>query len=356
MDQFAKLPEMASPTLPAVHALGVKEALGDKPMCGGCGAKVGRAALRGVLADLPKSERDDVQMIEGDDAGLSVIGETKQVMSTDHLRGFTNDPYMMTKIAAVHALGDIWAMGAKPQAVSVSVILPRMSADLQRRTMAEIMAAAHEVIAGAGGAIVGGHSSLGDEFTIGFTATGLCEIDPITLSGAQVGDAIILTQPVGSGVIMAAEMAGMAHGVDVLAALESMTQGQAEASNILSNAHAMTDVTGFGIAGHLDGICGSSGVGAELTLSAIPIMSGAQMLSRRGIRSSLYADNVASSGLFSGLAAPDTELLFDPQTAGGLLATVEAEDADAILKALHNAGYSDAAIIGEVTSSSVKVS
>ncbi len=330
MDQFDELPAMDAPQLPRTTALGVKEALGDKPMCGGCGAKVGRKALQNIL---------HAQF--GDDAAEVQRG---QVMTTDHLRALTHDPVLMTRIAAVHALGDIWAMGAAPQAATASLILPRMSADLQERTMAEIMTTADAVFADAGARIIGGHSSLGDELTIGFTVTGLAA-KPITLAGAKAGDALIITKPVGSGTIMAAEMAGRADGADVMACLDLMTQSQAAASGILGKAHAMTDITGFGLAGHLRGICDASGVGAELRLEAIPVMDGAPGLCAAGVRSSLFADNRTGAGVIEG---PDFDLLFDPQTAGGLLAAVAAKDADGLVARLQDAGYT-AAIIGKIT-------
>ena len=330
MDQFDSLEPMAAPKLPRTVALGVKEALGDKPMCGGCGAKVGRAALQHVLADH-----------FGDDAAEVQPG---QVMSTDHLRALTHDPVLMTRIAAVHALGDIWAMGAKPQAATASLILPRMSAALQERTMTEIMTTASEVFDKAGAKIIGGHSSLGDELTIGFTITGLTKT-PITLAGAKPGDKLILTKPIGSGTIMAAEMAGKAKGADVMACLDLMTQDQAQASAILGKAHAMTDITGFGLAGHLRGICDASGVGVTLNLDAIPLMDGALALSAAGVRSTLFEDNRIGAGTIDG---PVIDLLFDPQTAGGLLAAVTPKSADAALKKLRDAGYT-AAVIGEIT-------
>ncbi|WP_394180123.1 selenide, water dikinase SelD [Yoonia maritima] len=330
MRQFDDLPEMEAPKLPRVTALGMAEALGDKPMCGGCGAKVGRAALQNVLAGQ-----------FGDDAAEIQPG---QVISTDHLRALTNDPVTMTSIAATHALGDIWAMGAKPQAATVSLILPRMSSALQERTLVEIMATATEILNKAGAKVAGGHSSLGDELTIGFTITGLTDA-PITLAGAKVGDAIILTKPIGSGTIMAAEMAGNAKGADVISCLELMMQGQARASEILHIAHAMTDVTGFGLAGHLRGICDMSGTGAVLKRDEIPVMQGAQSLCDTGTRSSLFADNVVGAGQIQG---PLFDLLYDPQTAGGLLAAVSRESAEQILADLKKAGY-PAAIIGEIT-------
>jgi len=330
MDQFDELPAMEPPKLPRTTALGVKEALGDKPMCGGCGAKVGRRALANTLSGQ-----------FGDDAAEVQKG---QVMSTDHLSALTLDPVLMTRIAAAHALGDIWAMGAAPQAATATLILPRMSSDLQERTMAEIMQAADAVFAEAGARIIGGHSSLGDELTIGFTVTGLTK-KPITLAGAKAGDVLVVTKPIGSGTIMAAEMAGKARGADVIACLDLMTQPQAAASQILHKAHAMTDITGFGLAGHLRGICDASGVGALIDLNAIPLMQGALELSAAGVRSSLFDDNRTGAGTITG---PVLDLFYDPQTAGGLLAAVSAKDADRLLKELADAGYT-AAMIGEVT-------
>ncbi|MEO1638738.1 MAG: selenide, water dikinase SelD [Pseudomonadota bacterium] len=330
MNQFAELEMMGAPNVPRTTALGMGEALGDKPMCGGCGAKVGRAALQGAVGDA-----------FGDDAAEVQPG---QVMSTDHLRAFVEDPVVMTRVAATHALGDIWAMGATPQAATINLILPRASAELQARTVAEITDVANTVFAEAGGRIIGGHTSLGAELTIGFTITGLVK-RPITLAGAKPGDALILTKPLGSGTIMAAEMAGKARGADVIACLDLMMQGQAEASKILKDARAMTDVTGFGLAGHLRGICDASGTGAQLKRDAIPVMDGALAVSQAGVRSSLYADNVTAAGPIAGSVF---DLIYDPQTAGGILAAVPGKGADKLLQKLCEAGYTSA-IIGTVT-------
>ncbi|MEX0306604.1 MAG: selenide, water dikinase SelD [Ruegeria sp.] len=337
MNRFRDLPRMAAPALPRHHAAGLHEALGEKPMCGGCGAKIGRGALQTALQELPQLERSDITPLPGDDAALLQTGGVRQVMTSDHLRSFTNDPALMTRFAAVHALGDIWAMGAQPQAATATIILPRMSAELQQRTMSEIMRIASEVMHNAGAEIVGGHSSMGDEMTIGFTLTGLCNADPITLSGAKPDDALILTKPLGSGILMAAEMAGQAEGDWVAGAFQQMVQPQGEASRILHNAHAMTDVTGFGLAGHLQGICDASGCGATLSLDAIPVMEGATELSDQGIRSTLYADNRAIAPELP--TGGKTDLLFDPQTAGGLLAAVAADEAGDLCNELRAAGY-----------------
>ncbi|MFK7755129.1 MAG: selenide, water dikinase SelD, partial [Sedimentitalea sp.] len=293
MNQFRDLPTMETPKLPAQHALGLRDALGAAPMCGGCGAKVGRRALRGALAGHAGAARDDVRTLAGDDAALLITGGQRQVISTDHLRALSNDPVIMARLAALHALGDIWAMGAQPQAATASVILPRMSAALQQRTMGEIMHSASAVMAEAGAALVGGHSSVGSELTIGFTLTGLCANEPITLAGARPGDVLILSKPIGSGVVMAGEMQGRAAGAWVAAALDMMGQSQKNAAHILASAHAMTDVTGFGLAGHLLNICEASGVAATLNAGAVPLMEGALQLSQNAVRSSLFDENRA---------------------------------------------------------------
>ncbi|MFC6688035.1 selenide, water dikinase SelD [Jhaorihella thermophila] len=343
MEKFRDLPAMEPPELPPMHAEGLPEAIGDKPMCGGCGAKVGRAALRAGLAPVAGAARSDIEPLPGDDAALLKTGGARQVISSDHLRAMVEDPAVMTRIAAVHALGDVWAMAAQPQAATASLILPRMSPELQERTLAEIMAAAQEVMGEAGAAIVGGHTSMGDELTVGFTVTGLCDGDPVTLAGGRPGDALILTKPLGSGVLMAAEMGGRARGDWVADALALMCQPQGAASRILSGAHAMTDVTGFGLAGHLMGLCEASGCAAELYLDDIPLMRGAAELAEAGIRSILFPQNRALA--LSLPAGGRHDLLFDPQTAGGLLAAVERAQAAELLAALHEAGY-HAALVG----------
>jgi selenide, water dikinase len=354
MTKFKDLPQMDAPELPRRAADGLADLMGAKPMCGGCGAKVGRGALRSALADLPPTNRADVEALPGDDAGLLRIGGQQMVISTDHLREMTPDPVLMTRIAAVHALGDIWAMGATPQAATATVILPRMSAALQERTLAEVMATASEFMSAAGASIVGGHTSMGDEMTIGFTVTGLCDRPPITLAGALEGDVLILTKPLGSGVIMAAEMAGQARGDLVAKAFAAMIQPQGGASLALARAHAMTDVTGFGLAGHLAGLCEASGLGAVVTLADVPLLEGALALSEAGVGSTLLPDNKAGAGPVSGAIGPLGDLMFDPQTAGGLLAAVAEAEVEGILAALRAAGYPAARIGRMVARSGVR--
>jgi selenide,water dikinase len=342
MNQFDPLPVMPTPALPLKLATGVAEALGDAPLCGGCGAKVGKGALSAALAQLPATTRSDIQSLPGDDAAILRTGGATQVLTTDHLSAVTADPVVMTRIACIHALGDVWAMGAAPQAATLSLILPRMTDPLQRRTLDEVIVTASEVLTDAGAAIVGGHTTQGDSLTIGLSLTGLCETPPITLAGAKPGDVLILTKPIGSGTILAGEMRGQARGVDVLACWGWMVRPQAQAAQQLAGAHAMTDVTGFGLAGHLDGMCEASGVGATVRLNDVPLLEGAHDLAAAGVRSSLHPANRTASLV----PVPDTPLgalMFDPQTCGGLLAAVPKQLADQIAES--QSGW----IIGEIT-------
>lgn len=342
MRQFRDLKPMAPPSPPRIRARDDGPGL---PLCGGCGAKVGRGALQRATAGLPRLH-DSVTRLPGDDAALLTLGGQRQVLTTDHLSAVTEDIALMARFAAIHALGDIWAMGAEPQTALAQIVLPQMSDHLQARSLTEIMQVAGQVLAEAGAEIIGGHTTLGPALSIGFSLTGLCPSDPVTLAGAQVGDSIILTKPLGTGVVLAAEMAGRAQPADVVAAYDSMARAQGQAAGILATAHAMTDVTGFGLAGHLQGICLASGVGAQLTLGDIPLLPGALALSGQGVRSSLYADNRSLLPELSEKGA--AALLFDPQTCGGLLACLPARDAAVALQALTAQGY-HAAIIGQVT-------
>lgn len=347
MTMVQRLPRMPIPALPHPHALGLAEALGDKPLCGGCGAKVGPATLRAALADLPTP---DGSIGAGDDAALVPMGGARVLLATDHLRAVTEDSFLMARIAATHALGDLFAMGATPTAALASLILPRLSEPLQARTLAEITAGLRAILDAEGVALVGGHTTIGSELTIGLTVTGPAPDRPLTKSGARPGDALILTKPLGSGVLLAAEMQGLAPGRAVAALWPMLAQSQAAAARLLApHAHAMTDVTGFGLAGHLDEMLSDPTLGARVDLAALPLYDGAQDLAARGLASSIApANRAALIGRLAAPATPRAALLVDPQTAGGLLAAVPPETAAPLLSALHDAGYC-AARIGTIT-------
>ena len=346
MAQFNPLPTMPTPKAPRVAAL--DEEAGDAPLCGGCGSKVAPAVLSETLAAQARGTRPDILTGPGDDAALLDLGGVRQVLTTDHLRAFLLDHGLMARITALHALGDIWAMGARPQAALAAITLPRMSRSLQARTMAEIMAEAGSTLRAAGAEIVGGHSNMGAELSIGFTLTGLLHGPAITTGGARAGDALILTRPIGSGTLLAAEMRGLARGGDIAALLATLSKPQGDAAEILGDAHAMTDVTGFGLAGHLAAICRASQVGARLDLAAIPVFAGAEGLAAQDIRSTVWEANRHAAPVIGAGDAPRAALLHDPQTAGGLLAAVAPDGAEDRLQALRAAGH-DAAIIGRVT-------
>ena len=335
MDKLDHLPPMKAARIPETSALGAREIMQEKPLCGGCGAKVGAALLADALSNLDTRAHPQVVTGVGDDAAVvKMPGGGFQVLSTDHLRAMVHDPVQMTRIAAVHALGDVWAMGAAPQVALSSLILPRMSPPLQARTLREITDAARAVFDAAGASLVGGHTTMGAELTIGFTVTGTRDTMPITIAGAQPDDVLLLTRPIGSGVMMAAHMEGTAQGRDVANTLAIMQQPQSQQADILRDAHAMTDVTGFGLAGHVLAMCKASGLCATLRHADIPVYAGARALSDAGVGSSLLQanrDNAPTAGI-------DDPLIHDPQTAGGLLAALPPKAAETALRQLESKG------------------
>ncbi len=342
IERLRDLPPMPEPEPPREAALGAVAG----PLCSGCGAKVGAGTLTAALAALPRPAREDVASAPGDDAAVLRVGDARLVATTDHLRAFTEDPWMLARIAAIHAMGDVWAMGAEPQAALATIVLPRMAERMQAETLREVLAGASGALLAAGAELAGGHTTMGAEMMVGFAVTGLPRAAPIGLSGARPGDALILTEPLGTGTILAAEMQIRARARDVAACLAMMQRPQGEAAAILAGAHAMTDVTGFGLAGHLANICRASGAGARLDLDAIPLLPGAEALAREGVASTLAPANRAAvaADLPDGRRA---DLLFDPQTAGGLLAAVPAGDAESLVRRLRDAGH-EAALIGEM--------
>jgi selenide, water dikinase len=354
MERLSDLPPMPRPPVPAGATEGLADHLARRPLCGGCGAKLGPGTLSAALAGLPAPLHPEVLSGPGDDAAVLANGPGVQVMTTDHLRAFCNDSRLMARVAALHALGDVWAMGAVPQVALAQVTLPPLGAEMQARMLGEIMDEAVGTFREAGADVVGGHSTEGAELTIGFTVTGTAR-RAIGKGGAQAGDALILTKPLGSGTILAAEMA-LARLADLMlgevwtACIGQMLRPQGTAAAILAPvAHAMTDVTGFGLAGHLLEMLEASGTAATLRLADIPLMPGALELAQAGHGSSLQPANLAAVSWR--MTVPEDRrvtLLTDPQTCGGLLASVPADIARVLVEALRKEGH-DAAMIGEVT-------
>ena len=342
-----KLTEL--PTMDAAIGNADGGAPAEHALCGGCGSKLGRKPLLGALRRLPEPSRGDVLFGGGDDAAALRFGKQVQVISTDHLRPLTGDFWLHARISALHALGDVWAMGAKPQSALAHVVLPEMPDRMLESTLEEIMDAAASAFRAEGADVVGGHTSLGAEMLIGFTVTGIADDQAIRKGGARPGDRIIATRAVGSGTILAGEMRGIADGRNVICALSEMARSSGSAAGILSSAaSAMTDVSGFGLAGHLMEMLEQSGVSARLDLDSVRVLAGAAELAAKGVRSVIWPANRGTAERMSLPAEPRADLLFDPQTAGGLLATVPASDAASVLERLRGAGE-PAAEIGEIT-------
>jgi selenide,water dikinase len=313
--------------------------------CGGCGAKVGAEVLAAALATLPRAATPDLLTTLDDAAVLKPPLGKLLVQSVDHFRGFIDDPYVFGQIAAAHALSDIYAMGAEPWTALAIASVSYASGDKMRAELSAMLLGASEILAEAGCALIGGHSAEAAEPALGFAVTGLVESGRIMRkSGLQPGDQLILTKPLGTGIVLAGHMRGNTRAQWLIAAIDSMRTTNAEAARIglAHRPRAGTDITGFGLAGHLQEMLEASAVAAVLRLSAIPALPGARALASHGIESTLAPENRRILG-----DAPDIALLVDPQTSGGLLLGLPASRAGACLQALQDGGI-NAAIIGEV--------
>lgn len=328
--------------------------------CGGCGAKVGANILSRALGSLQPVARKDVLigLHEPDDAAVVKVPAGKAVVQTvDFFRAFIDDPYLFGKVAANHALGDIFAMGAEPQtATAVCTVPPGLEAKVEDLLL-QMMGGAVEVLNAAGCSLVGGHTGEGRELALGFAINGLIDekmSEVMRKGGMQAGDMLVLTKPIGTGTLFAAHGRGAARGRWIDGAMQSMLVSNQVGAQILSayGATACTDLTGFGLLGHLVEMTRPSGVDAELNLGALPLLDGATDCVKAGIVSSLQTSNVRLRRAVRNMEefAQDARypLLFDPQTAGGLLASVPAGQADACVAALQAAGYAQAAIIGRI--------
>ncbi|OHC71074.1 MAG: selenide, water dikinase SelD [Rhodocyclales bacterium RIFCSPLOWO2_02_FULL_63_24] len=365
MRKFAELAPMAA-TAPVADQVPLApeeqaQALSAVAMrCGGCGAKVGASVLARALASVQPIEREDVLigLHAPDDAAVLRVPPGKAMVHTvDFFRAFIDDPWIFGRIAANHALGDIFAMGAAAQsATAIATVPPGLEAKVEDSVF-QMMAGAVAVLNEAGCALVGGHTGEGSELALGFAINGLIDENLngiLTKGGMRPGDVLVLTKPIGTGTLFAAHARLKARGRWIDAALESMQVSNRNAMPVLiaHGATACTDLTGFGLLGHLVEMTRPSGVDAELELAALPLLDGAAECIAAGILSSLQPANLrlrrALKNQEEALKHPNYPLLFDPQTAGGLLASVAAERADACLAALHEAGYPHAARIGRV--------
>ncbi|MBT3305764.1 MAG: selenide, water dikinase SelD [Alphaproteobacteria bacterium] len=363
MQKFNELPEMGTeeaarldPGLADPTTLSDLSAIAMR--CGGCGAKVGANVLTRALADLQPIGNDDVLvgLHAPDDAAVVQVPDAKVMVHTvDYFRAFIDDAYVFGQVAANHALSDIFAMGAEAQtALAIATVPFGLEAKVEA-SLREMMAGALDVLNEAGATLVGGHTSEGPELALGFSVNGLADRDTILQKGGMVaGDALILTKALGTGTLFAADMQQKAKGRWIEGALKSMVQSNRLGAQCLFDfgATACTDVTGFGLLGHLVEMTKASGVDVEIDLAAVPILDGALETVRLGILSSLQPANVrlrrAIRNQEEARGHECYPLIFDPQTSGGLLASVPADQVEACLKALRDLGYGDAAMVGRV--------
>jgi selenide, water dikinase len=371
MRKFSEFPEMSANTAsaPSKTALNAVKLNSEESLqaisaiamrCGGCGAKVGATILQNALSNLHPVQREDVLigLKDPDDAAVvRVPPGMAMVHSVDFFRAFIDDPYIFGKVAANHALGDIWAMGGQAQsATAVCTVPPGMDSKVED-VLFQMMTGALEVLNEADCSLVGGHTGEGKELALGFAINGLIEDKPEAIlrkSGMKPGDVLILTKPIGTGTLFAAHARLAAKGRWIDAALQSMVISNRIGAQILREhgGTACTDLTGFGLLGHLVEMTRPSEVDAEIHLSALPLLDGAQECVEAGITSSLQSANVRLRRALRNQEAfvkhPRYPLIFDPQTAGGLLASVPADRVDACIAALKAQGYPHTCKIGRI--------
>jgi len=327
--------------------------------CGGCGAKVGSLVLARVLARLKQFPREDILVgLEApDDAAVTAVPPGKvSVQTVDFFRALVNDPYVFGQIAATHALNDIYAMGAEPHSALAIAVVPYAAEHIVEEQLFQLLSGAVAVFERDSVALAGGHSAEGAELALGFSVQGFADAQKLLRkSGTRRGDQIILTKPLGTGTLFAAEMRGAAKGRWIDRAIQSMLASNRAAAAILQRrgATACTDVTGFGLLGHALEMAQASKVALEIRMSELPLLDGATECVKAGIMSTLYPDNVRSKRAISNIESASRldcfPLLFDPQTAGGLLASLPSERATQCLAELQQNGYLHAAIIGRVS-------
>ena len=297
----------------------------------GCACKIGAAELREIRAGLPAFS--DPALLVGldpaDDAAVYELSDELALVQTlDFFTPIVDDPRDFGRIAAANALSDVYAMGARP-VLALNIVafsLERLGGEL----LAEILAGGAEVAAAAGVAIGGGHSIDDPEPKYGMTVSGVVHPDELlTAAGAQPGDELYLTKPVGGGLVTTGAKRGIAEPAWIEAAVETMTTLNAEAAEAARacGAHALTDVTGFGLLGHLHEICEASGVGAEIDAAAVPALPGALELAASGKAeaggSRRNAEDAERFTTWSEDVSPERRaLLTDAMTSGGLLAAV----------------------------------
>lgn len=323
---------------------------------GGCGCKIAPAVLQDILKGMPAAQAFPDLLVgteTSDDAAVwRLNAEQALVATTDFFMPVVDDPFDFGRIAATNALSDVYAMGARPILALAIVGMPVNV--LPAEAIGRILAGGASVCAAAGIPVAGGHSIDSVEPIYGLVALGLAHPARImTNRTARAGDMLILTKPLGVGVLSAAfkqealDAAGYAAMVASTTRLNAVGPALAE----LPGVHALTDVTGFGLLGHLLEMCRGAGLSAVVE-GLPPLLAGVEALARAGVRTGASGRNWASYGdaveLPAGLAEWRRDLLTDPQTSGGLLAAVAPEAAEAALSLARGAGFAEAAVVGRM--------
>ncbi|MGI4787286.1 MAG: selenide, water dikinase SelD [Janthinobacterium lividum] len=324
--------------------------------CAGCAAKLGpaslNAAVKGLFENIPRDPKVIVGFGTLDDAGVYKLSDTQALVQTvDFFPPMVDDPYLFGEVAAANALSDIYAMGGLPlTALNITCFPASLDLGILNSILRGGLAKCQE----AGVALMGGHTVDAPEIKFGLSVTGTIHSDHIwTNAGAQVGDTLVLTKPIGVGVITTGIKQGVSSQEAIDAALTSMRTLNRAARDAAASVgpNACTDVTGFSLMGHLYQMLRASHATARVYADQIPFLPGALELARQGIGPGGTQRNKAYFGeyvsLSSAMDPAVTELLFDPQTSGGLLVSVSGDKKDALLDAMavHNV---PATVIGEV--------
>ena len=311
--------------------------------CAGCGAKVGAGVLAQLLDGI--QVHSDPNLLVGfdrsDDASVYKISDDLALVQTvDFFPPIADDPYLFGQIAATNALSDVYAMGGEPKLCLNIMAVP---ADMPKDAVHQMLRGGYDKVYEAGALITGGHSILDEEPKYGLAVTGFVHPGRVlTNSGAKPGDVLLFTKPIGIGVLTTAAKAGMASEESMALAHRLMTTLNKSARDCMVKyrVHACTDVTGFGMLGHLTELAQGSGVEVELDVDSVDLIPEALELARMGILpEGMYRNRAFAE---SGVDAGETELcrqdlLYDPQTAGGLLMAVDPADADALYAELAGA-------------------
>ena len=359
MRKFSDLPEISADT-PKVSA-GLRSDLPATIRCGGCGAKLGADSLNAVLErlDVPVSAATISGI--GEDAAVVQVAAGNLAISCDGFRAMIDDTYRFGRISAHHALNDLFAMGAEPRFGLAIATVPLMADAMMEDDLFQMMSGALDVFTAHGVDLVGGHSAEGAELGLAFSVTGTLAGGALAKHGLRAGEHLVLTGAVGTGTVLAGAMQGLARAEHLLAAIDHMDASNATAAEVLRahGARGCTDVTGFGLAGHLTEMTRASATGATLRVNDVPALPGAVELLAAGVESSLQANNLRALDDFqiTGTApdAPTVRLLSDPQTSGGLLAGVPGDASASCVQALRREGYTGAAVVGEVTAFGLEI-